>query len=109
MKKIGIIFNKNAGSFQRLNRDPKEWIDEITAKNSIKNVEFDVRVIPALEINETIKYFVDNRYDVITASGGDGTINGVATIIKDSDAALGVIPSGTFNHFAKDAGIPIGF
>lgn len=109
MKKIGVIFNKSAGSFQRLNRDPKEWIDEITAKNSIKNVEFDVRIIPALEINDTIKYFVDNGYDIITASGGDGTINGVATIIKDSDAALGVIPSGTFNHFAKDAGIPLEF
>ena len=33
----------------------------------------------------------------------------MATIIKDSDAALGVIPSGTFNHFAKDAGIPLNF
>ena len=109
MKKIGVIFNKSAGSFQRLNRDPKEWIGEIAANNSITGVEFDVRVIPALEINETIKYFVDNKYDVITASGGDGTINGVATIIKDSDAALGVIPSGTFNHFAKDAGIPLDF
>ena len=52
MKKIGVIFNKSAGSFQRLSRDPKEWIDEITANNSIKNVEFDVRIIPALEIND---------------------------------------------------------
>ncbi len=106
MKKIGVIFNKSAGSFQKLNRDPKEWIDEITARNSIRNVEFDVRIIPAPEINDTIKYFVDNKYDVITASGGDGTINGVATIIKDSDAALGVIPIGTFNHFAKDVEYP---
>ena len=54
MKKIGVLFNKSAGSFQRLNRDPKEWIEEITAKNSIRNVEFDVRIIPAPEINDTI-------------------------------------------------------
>jgi len=51
MKKIGVIFNKSAGSFQRLSRDPKEWIEEITAKNSIGNVEFDVRVIPYRQID----------------------------------------------------------
>jgi diacylglycerol kinase family enzyme len=33
----------------------------------------------------------------------------VASIIRNSDSALGVIPSGTFNHFAKDAGIPLDF
>ena len=54
MKKIGVIFNKSAGSFQRLNRDPKEWIEEITTKISIGNVEFDVRIIPAPKINDTI-------------------------------------------------------
>lgn len=108
-KKIGIVFNKSAGSFKKLDRDPKEWIDAIIKNNSITGIEFDVRVIPAPLIDETIRYFVHNNYDIITASGGDGTINGVAAIIKNSDAALGVIPSGTFNHFAKDAGIPLGF
>lgn len=109
MKKIGIIFNQSAGSFEKLARNPKDWIEEISGKHSITDIEFDVRVIPAPQINETIRHFVDNNYDVITAAGGDGTINGVATIIKDSNAALGVIPSGTFNHFAKDAGIPLDF
>ena len=109
MKKIGIIFNKSAGSFQRLTRNPNEWIEEIINKHSIEDVEFDIRIIHAVEINKTIEYFVEKKYDVITASGGDGTINGVATIIRNSDSALGVIPSGTFNHFAKDAGVPLDF
>ena len=109
MKKIGIIFNESAGSFKSLNRNPKEWIEEIADKHSIKDTEFDIRIIPANDINKTIEYFVENNYDVITASGGDGTINGVASIIRNSDSALGVIPSGTFNHFAKDAGIPLDF
>ena len=47
MKKIGVIFNQSPGSFQMLNRDPKEWIGEIAANNSITGVEFDVRVMPA--------------------------------------------------------------
>ena len=41
-EKNGIIFNQSAGSFRRLNRDPKEWIGEIAENNSITGVEFDV-------------------------------------------------------------------
>ncbi len=78
MKNIGIIFNQNAGSFKRLQLNPKEWIDEIQKKHSITDVEFDVRIIPAREINSIINEFISNKYDVITASGGDGTITGVA-------------------------------
>ncbi len=43
MKKIGIIFNQSAGSFKRLNRNPKEWIEEIISKHSVEDAEFDIR------------------------------------------------------------------
>lgn len=43
----------------------------------------------------------------VVAAGGDGTIRAVAEGVAGTDAALGVIPLGTFNHFAKDLGIPI--
>lgn len=109
MRKIGIIFNQSAGSFKNLHRDPKEWIDEIKKNHSFNDVEFDVRIIPAKEIDSVINEFISYNYDVITASGGDGTINGVASLVRNSDSSLGVIPSGTFNHFAKDVGIPLDF
>lgn len=43
--------------------------------------------------------------DVLVACGGDGTVNGVASAILGSEAALGILPMGTLNHFAKDLGI----
>jgi diacylglycerol kinase family enzyme len=43
--------------------------------------------------------------DVLVACGGDGTVNGVAAAVLGSRAALGVLPLGTLNHFAKDLGI----
>ena len=43
----------------------------------------------------------------IVAGGGDGTINAVAGILAGTDTAVGVLPMGTLNHFAKDAGIPL--
>jgi diacylglycerol kinase family enzyme len=45
---------------------------------------------------------------VVVAGGGDGTINAVAAVLADHPhMAFGVLPLGTLNHFAKDAGIPL--
>lgn len=43
----------------------------------------------------------------VVAGGGDGTINAVASTLIDTDKALGVLPLGTLNHFAKDLKIPL--
>src|SRR5206468_8736978 len=44
---------------------------------------------------------------LFVAAGGDGTVNHVVQALVNSDAVLGVIPVGTYNHFAKDLGIPL--
>jgi diacylglycerol kinase family enzyme len=43
----------------------------------------------------------------VVAGGGDGTVNAVAGALAGTDTALGVLPMGTLNHFAKDLGIPL--
>ncbi|WP_439589169.1 diacylglycerol/lipid kinase family protein [Hydrogenophaga sp.] len=43
----------------------------------------------------------------IVAVGGDGTINAVAQAAHASGCALGVIPRGTFNYFARTHGLPL--
>ena len=44
---------------------------------------------------------------VIIAAGGDGTINAVASHITGTSKKLGILPSGTLNHFAKELRIPL--
>src|SRR5262245_17261226 len=44
--------------------------------------------------------------DVIVANGGDGTINAIVNGLAGSEAALAVLPGGTANVWAKEAGIP---
>lgn len=47
------------------------------------------------------------RPPVLVAAGGDGTISALADVVRGTQTALGVVPIGTLNHFAKDLGIPL--
>jgi len=46
-----------------------------------------------------------NKFDLLVAVGGDGTINEVASSIVGSDTALGIIPYGSGNGLARFLGI----
>ena len=49
---------------------------------------------------------IADRYDVFVAAGGDGTVSAVAAAAAQSGKTLAILPTGTLNHFARDAGIP---
>lgn len=56
----------------------------------------------AIEISENNK----DKYDIIVAIGGDGTINEVATPLANSNTILGIIPCGSGNGLARHLKIP---
>lgn len=48
----------------------------------------------------------DDGLDAVFVVGGDGTINEVANGLAESQVALGVLPGGTGNVWAKELGLP---
>ncbi len=58
------------------------------------------------EIPGLARRAVKEGSQIIVAGGGDGTVNAVAKELMGSSIALGVLPLGTLNHFAKDLHIP---
>lgn len=47
-----------------------------------------------------------SRRTAVVAVGGDGTINAVARAAHAHGCAMGVVPQGTFNYFARTHGLP---
>ena len=46
------------------------------------------------------------RRSALVAVGGDGTMNAVAQAAYSENCAMGVVPQGTFNYFARTHGVP---
>ena len=44
---------------------------------------------------------------IVAVAGGDGSLNAAAQSLVGTSVRLGVLPFGTFNHFARDAGVPL--
>ena len=69
----------------------------------------DVRLVHGgADLGDALQAAIARRPDVIAAGGGDGTVSTVAAALVDGSIALGVLPLGTLNHFAKDMKLPLG-
>jgi YegS/Rv2252/BmrU family lipid kinase len=100
---ICVIFNPTARG-EKANRF-RRHIDDIGAASSLKLTwaPGTARLLAAEAVRE--------GFTTIVAAGGDGTVNEVLNGIGDvpdgfKQARLGVLPLGTVNVFAKEAGIP---
>lgn len=68
------------------------------------HIEF---VQAGMDVEAMAREAVRNGADAVVAGGGDGTQRAVAAALAHTDASMGILPVGTWNHFARDLNIPL--
>lgn len=101
MRRVAALINTAAGSVQ------DETLCQIIAESFERHgVCAQVMAVRGTELRETTRALREKGFDVIAAGGGDGTVSAVAGELVGHPVALGVLPLGTLNHFARDLELP---
>lgn len=102
---VHVILNALAGANAQAQEDLQQRLVEIFMLHGIHPHISLAR--SGTEVSSLARCAAHGSSRMIVAGGGDGTINAVASVLVDTDVALGVLPLGTLNHFAKDMHIPL--
>lgn len=102
-----VLINGGAGSVDQANDEAE--IAAIEEAFEAAGAVAHVQLTDPDDLGKVVKatWASDDRPDAVIIGGGDGTVGGAAEAALDSDIVLGVLPLGTFNHFAKDLGMPM--
>ncbi len=102
---IEVVVNCGAGSVDGGEADAQRA--QVEAAFAPLGVEPRIGLVVGAALEAAVRAAVERGADVVVMAGGDGTLGTAAAALVGSDAVLGVLPLGTFNHFAKDLQIPI--
>ena len=115
MKNIAFIINPISGSKETQNAKrklPKLIMQTIDSEQWLPNITFTEYAGHAVEL---ARQYARMGFDAVVAVGGDGTVNEVARGLVmgygnrpvSERTALGILPMGSGNGFARHLGIPI--
>lgn len=100
---MSCILNGAAGSNRA--HDARDRLADLFAQRGVQ-----AQICLARDGDEIISLTrgsIERGCTTVVAGGGDGTVSAVASLLINTETALGVIPLGTLNHFAKDLRIPL--
>lgn len=100
-----VLLNRHAGTLARMAGDP---VERVRAAFEAAGLPAEVRHVDPSGLPAALGALLEGPDEgPIVVGGGDGTINTAAAALAGSGRVLGVLPLGTFNHFAKELGIPL--
>jgi diacylglycerol kinase family enzyme len=100
MRRTIILLNR----FARVVTDAT--IDQLGELAAARGLDAQVEPVSGALLAASAGRAVKAGCTLLVAAGGDGTVSTVANVAAEHGVALGVLPLGTLNHFARDAGIP---
>jgi YegS/Rv2252/BmrU family lipid kinase len=93
-----LFLNRNSGD--------KAGTDDLLDAARAADVEV-IELSPEIDCAREVRQRMRDGVQLFIAAGGDGTVHHVVQALVEGDGVLAVIPAGTYNHFARDLGIPL--
>jgi diacylglycerol kinase family enzyme len=105
MKFIGF-FNRDGGTFRTI--DLQAYALRATQVFRDAGHDFEAQIVGSDNVVAAMQHAARrDEVDGIVAGGGDGTVSAAAAVAWRSGIALGVIPAGTMNLFARSLRLPL--
>ncbi len=99
-----VVYNPSAGM-----RTAREQLSAAISELRARGWRLDsVETVHPGDATRLARAAAQQGVEAVIAVGGDGTVNEIANGLVDTRTALGVLPLGTANVFAKEMGLPLG-
>lgn len=96
-----IFINPSSGA--RFGAAERSQLVSASRQAGLEVIDFGRKV----DVGALVRERIPRGQTLFIAAGGDGTIHTLVQPIINTEAVLGVVPIGTYNHFARDLGIPL--
>jgi diacylglycerol kinase family enzyme len=108
LRRVAVLLNESAGTV--VYRDGRSLSETIETAFAQYDVAATLHFLPGKALKQqarrALRQRKNNKVDALVVGGGDGTVATAAGVLAGTDFPLGILPLGTFNHFARDLGIP---
>lgn len=101
-RRAALVVNTKSRRGQAMYRDAKRSLEE---RGISLSASFPVRD-PA-RMPETVARCITEDHPLVIVGGGDGSISAVTDFFAHKPVALGILPLGTANSFARTIGVPL--
>jgi YegS/Rv2252/BmrU family lipid kinase len=101
-REVVVCVNRSSGAGSRGDKE----VDEIRGAFEAAGMAVRVELLAGGGIAEHAQRAVDEGVELLIVGGGDGSVSATAGVLAGTGTALGILPLGTLNHFARDLGMP---
>jgi len=104
--RVGVVLNRGAATLK--GQDGRDTAAEIRRYFKAAGHQASVKLTTGSGMGAIIdRHLKQKDIDVLIVGGGDGSVSSAAARLKGSNIALGIIPLGTMNLFARSLGMPL--
>jgi diacylglycerol kinase family enzyme len=105
-RRVAVVLNRGAGTIK--GSDPRKIASDVRQFFASAGQDASVKLTTGSGMGPIIERHIREKdVDAVIVGGGDGSISSSAAQLQGTGIALGILPLGTMNLFARSLGMPL--